>query len=73
MTFSDEDLKRLKDYAVGFNKDYPSDWLSLSIVASIARLEAAEYALIRYSIMPKDQTTSGIREAVEAWRKAAGK
>lgn len=33
------------------------------------RLAAAEYALMRYAIVPDEYLTQGIRDAVYAWRK----
>lgn len=39
----------------------------------IERLEAAEYAVMRFQIIPRDHWTSGIEEAYERWIKSAQK
>lgn len=61
MAFTDEDLKIFLD-------KHGDQVFYMSL---LSRLEAAEYALLRMSIMSHMYTT-GIDEAVEAWRKSKG-
>jgi hypothetical protein len=66
MTFTDDDLKRLKDslsYVQGYSivKDV---W---KLPALLARLKAAEFYIER------QRADNGYLEALKAWRKAAGK
>jgi hypothetical protein len=75
MTFTDDDLTRLKE--PGERIDF--EWLFGKIPALIARVEAAE-KLIRtfdcaYKFVNTDISKCGEMhdEALEAWRKAAGK
>lgn len=65
--FSDDDMRRLrlKIEQVGFTGQETSDLESL-----LARLEAAEKALDRSVCQC---ISHGFPEAIEAWRKAAGK
>ena len=67
MTFTDEQLNRFKSQpskAIGLSK---RTFLSL-----IARLEAAEYALLRLSIT-NHVWTLGMEEAVKKWKEKAGR
>lgn len=66
MKFTDEDLKRLKKSLEGQSG-------TEGFHALIARMEAAEWALLRFHIIPPTDRTSGIEEALDNWRKAAGK
>lgn len=61
MTFIEDDLKRLKE--VG----------DPNLDALIARLEAAEEAVLAFHIIPKSNWTERIRLAVDKWRKVCGK
>lgn len=67
--FSDEDLRWLKGMQ---STIVDPDEMTQRWMALIVRLEAAEYALLRMYIL-KPQWTAGIEEAMEVWRKAAGK
>lgn len=75
MSFSDADLKRLKDSVSAWDHDTDLDaeLLAKNLEALLARLEAAEYALVRWQAIPGDTRTLGIDEAMDKWRKAAGK
>jgi hypothetical protein len=61
-TFTDEDLKRLKEWA--------KDGWSPNIEALLARLEAAEM-VIKKSWQVRD--TVNLEDERQVWRKAAGK
>lgn len=89
MTFTDDDLTRLKEdihknktrTGIRFNLHYPTKTLE----ALVARLEAAEWACKRADALgeciaefPKEtyawsEHMQALDDAVEAWRKAAGK
>lgn len=62
MTFTDEDLKRLKE-ANHFDEH--------DILALIARLEAAESVCDGVEMMPRRSSVCIVR--LERWREAAGK
>lgn len=68
MTFSDDDLKRLKHILIEDKKLGTLDQGVFidELLALLARLEAAERFLEGYSDLKDDPT-------YEAWRKAAGK
>lgn len=68
--FTDEDLKRLKNYAVGYNKDVPSDWLTLHIIASLARLEAAEAVI---DALMSDAATVKQDDLIKSWFQSSGR
>lgn len=69
MTFSDDDLKRLKDYYEDPARgDTPLKWKAL-----IARLEAAEVAYLAYRNDPEVRHTPEQVQLGIAWRTAAGK
>lgn len=77
MAFTDDDLKRLKELK--------GDWRGISmpneaIAALLARLEAAEAVIESDSHTErcvdefmKNGCTCGFQEAINRWRKAAGK
>lgn len=72
MTFTDDDLKRLKEDCERNIKAIPLrrwSYQADSILALLARLEAAEFALHYYLT----ETSIKEPERVKAWRKAAGK
>lgn len=66
--FTDADLNRLKGDIGPLEERYSY----LDVKALLSRLDAAEYALIRFHIIPKDQWTSGIDEAVAKWNASKG-
>lgn len=87
MTFTDDDLKRLKDW---LELELMPGNIAKQLQALVARLEAAEARIERllWSAEHKDncqfwnknndlgefkRCDCGIRETEEAWRKAAGK
>jgi hypothetical protein len=69
MTFSDEDLKRLKEeVSLGdVSHTSPNELASL-----LARLEAAEVCAKLLDLKGSDEFTFADEDAVRAWRKAAG-
>ena len=70
MTFTDDDLKRLKGYRP--NDGEEGLWINFEdFEALLARLGAAEKALKHRKAWPYDY--KGNRERFEAWRKTAGK
>lgn len=82
MTFTDDDLKRLKeDNMAGEGTKHP--WIiTFNLEALLARLEAAEtlcaltefhYGDIRKYGNPESGQDAELTDAVEVWRKAAGK
>lgn len=77
MTFTDEDLKRLKEKVFATPKE---DWIHPHerpeyYKALIDRLEAAEMIATHVASRWKDSPfyVLGTEELIEAWRKAAGK
>lgn len=67
MTFTDDDLKRLKEFGENeFLVESEYQEIHQLLPALLTRLEAAEKFLEGYSDLKDDQT-------YEAWRKAAGK
>lgn len=68
MGFSDEEIQELKT-GFAYKCGHP-DILTEELDALLARLDAAEWALLRYQIIPDEDLTAGIREAREAWRKS---
>ena len=68
--FTDEDLKRLKQWAGGDPNGDP-EGLENTVLDLIARIEAAE----RYIEFIHDFTIDhdGAKERLEAWKKSAGK
>ena len=73
--FTDDDLKRLKEsYNNGpHNTGGMTVVLTPELQALLARLEAAEWALLRFHSISEDIRTEGMREALKVWREAAGK
>ena len=72
MSFSDEDLKRLKDLAYDYRDGSRFMWIKgPEIVALIARLEAAEAVLLEIERFNNGILTD--TSEFRAWRKAAGK
>jgi hypothetical protein len=67
--FTDDKLEKLKS---DLEKHIVIDLIQDDGLSLLARLEAAESALMRFHSIPKDEWTSGIREAVDKWRKAQG-
>lgn len=83
LTFTDDDLKRLKEVAMRTNHDSDETVTCYGeLRALIARLEAAEKANAMLLLVCQDDRQSyeyseGVlsqaEDAMEAWRKAAGK
>ncbi len=77
MVFNDEDLKRLKDrirWLVDDKKIHQIDMNEEDILSLIARLEAAEALLPAWQQQNGESETRKVWcDALEAWRKAAGK
>ena len=73
--FTDSDLQRLKESIENTRKIYGSvgERASDELERLVFRLESAEYALMRFRIIPDNHLTEGIREAITQWQKAAGK
>ena len=72
MTFTNSDLKRLKEEMLTANR-YGFDDMDFTISqlkTLLDRLDATEYALMRYAVIHPEDLTSGIRDAVDAWRKS---
>lgn len=67
--FTDEDLARIKRDLNGYRQWASND----QVLALLARLEAAEWALLCFRIIPDDILTQVIRDAVSDWYKKAGK
>lgn len=75
IAFTDEDLKRLREDIEACDLLGHSGFIRASLNhmdALLSRLEKAEYALMRFSIIPKEYWTSGIEEAIEAWQASKG-
>ena len=74
MTFSDEDLKRLKelDAAASIHDKYGNEEIRKAIPALLARLEAAEMCC-QFMWISEHPIDDSATDAYKAWRKAAGK
>jgi len=71
MSFSDNNLKRLKEEIPTARYGFDDmDFTVSQLQALLDRLDAAEYALARYAVIHPEDLTSGIRDAVDAWRKS---
>ena len=86
MSFSDDDLRRLKEYKIADNLRYPAIICDAGhIKALLARLEAAETALInterthsgfcasQMNYAATDKCVCLSQERYDAWRKSAGR
>lgn len=67
-SFTDDELHVLK--AMTRAADFPLS--SKQLRPLVARLEAAEWALLKFKIIPLEMQTLGMREALKKWREAAG-
>ena len=71
MTFTDEDMKRLKEGA----NDFPNERFikGHDVLALIARLEAAENVCYTIEACLDIYTQKAVKDSLKDWRKAAGK
>lgn len=72
--FTDDDEKQLKEKTEENRHWHVSTIESADVIwALLARLEAAEDAVLAFHIIPKSNWTERIRLAVDKWRRATGK
>ncbi len=73
MPFSDDDLKRLKELLES-GEEWKADEVDIDLIALLARLLAAENVCrATKGIWDRGNMTLELDQALEAWRKAAGK
>lgn len=75
MTFTDDDLKRLKEDIDGYEREQFDDWgMSVDEVKRLlARLEAAEELLEECNLVWVRHNSDIAEKLFEAWRKACGR
>lgn len=70
---TDEDIENIRQWDVENREGFVYSTIpQKTLMAILARTEAAEDALMAFHIIPKSNWTERIRLAVDKWRKACG-